>query len=124
MPFGIGDLINQAREIIQDTGMEGDYDGDRHTDTKLIRYLNTAVADSYRLRPDIFFPGVINRNIPSFVVADIAANTEFPIDQTFFSAYVDYVAGYVALGDDEFAQDGRAVSLLNRFSQKLVARGA
>ena len=58
MALGVGDLITQAREIIQDTGMEFDGEGDRHSDAKLIRYLNTALADAYRLRPDLFFPGV------------------------------------------------------------------
>ena len=125
MPLGVGDLILQAREVIQDTGMEFDGEGDRHTDAKLIRYLNTALTDAYRFRPDLFFPGVFDRStLVEFTVADIAANTAWPLDRTYWSPFVDYVAGYVGLGDDEFAQDGRATALLNRFSQKLMAKGA
>lgn len=124
MAFTVKDLIYQARELVQDVGIEFDYTEDRHTDEKLIRYLNTALADAYRLRPDLFFPGVYDRStLPVFTVADIAAATPLGFDDTFFSPFVDYVAGYVGLGDDEFAVDGRAVALLNRFSQKLLAKG-
>lgn len=125
MPLGVRDLIHQAREIVQDTGMADDFVGDRHSDAKLIRYLNTALTDAYRLRPDLFYPGAFDRdNLPEFLVADIAANTVWPIDILYWSPFVDYVAGYVGLGDDEYAQDGRAVALLNRFSQKLMSKGA
>ena len=124
MALGVGDLIHQVREVIQDTGMEFDYDGDRHTDAKLIRYLNTALSDALRLRPDLFYPDVFDRSaLVQFTEADIVANTAWPLDATYWSPFVDYVAGYVGLGDDEFAQDGRAVTLLNRFSQKLMAKG-
>jgi hypothetical protein len=124
MALGIQDLINQARDIVQDTGMESDYSEDRHTNAKLIRYLNSALSDAFRMRPDLFFPNVYDRNIPEMVVDDITNNTPFPVDQTYFTAFAEYVAGYVGLSDDEFAQDGRAATLLNRFSQKLMGKGA
>jgi len=126
MAFTVEDLINQARDIVQDTGMEFDYDDpDRHTNAKMIRFLNTALADCYRIRPDLFFPGVFDRStLPVYTEADIAAQTPFGVDDTYFSAFVDYVAGYIGLADDEFAQDGRAVALLNRFIQKLSSKGA
>ena len=126
MAFTVEDLINQARDIVQDTGMEFDYeDPDRHTDAKMVRFLNTALADAYRIRPDLFFPGVFDRStLPVYTVTDIVNQTPFPIDVTYFSTFVDYVAGYIGLADDEFAQDGRAVALLNRFIQKLTAKGA
>jgi hypothetical protein len=124
MGFTVKDLIYQARDIVQDTGMDGDYDGDRHTDAKLIRFLNTALADAYRMRPDLFFPGVSSRTPPVVTVTDIVNSTPFMVEPVYFSAFVDYVAGYVALGDDEFPENSRAVSLLNRFTQKLMAKGA
>lgn len=124
MSFTIKDLIEQVRDIVQDTGMDGDYVGDRHTDAKLIRFLNTALADAFRLRPDLFFPGVSSRTPPVILEADIVAETPFVVEAPYFSAFVDYVAGYVALGDDEFSENSRATSLLNRFSQKLLAKGA
>jgi hypothetical protein len=125
MAFTVKDVIYQAREIVQDTGMDFDYDGDRHTDAKLIRYFNVALANAYRLRPDLFFPGVFDRGtLPVFDESDIASETPFDVDPTFFSAFPEYVAGYVGLGDDEFAEDGRAAALLNRFVQTLTARGA
>lgn len=124
MAFGVADLILQAREIIQDTGMDFDGRGDRHSDAKLIRILNTALADAYRLRADLFFPNAGDRVVPFYTTTDITNNTLFAVEDPFFSPFVDYVAGYVALGDDEFAENSRAVSLLNRFSQKLLAKGA
>jgi hypothetical protein len=124
MSFTVKDLIYQARDIVQDTGMDGDYDGDRHTDAKLIRFLNTALADAYRMRPDLFFPGVSDRTPPVVTVTDIVNSTPFMVEPVFFSAFVDYVAGYVALGDDEFSENSRASALLSRFSQKLLSKGA
>lgn len=124
MAFTVADVVKQAREFIQDLGMEFDYDGDRHTDAKLIRYLNSALADAYRVRPDLFFPGVHDRVIPGFEVSDIAAETPIGIEDTYFTALADYVAGTVALGDDEFTEGARATALLNRFTQKLQGKGA
>lgn len=125
MPFTVRDVVYQAREIVQDTGMEFDYTEDRHTDDKIIRYLNTAMAEAYRLRPDLFFPGVFDRGtLPVFTAADIVAATPLGVDDTYFSAFVDYVSGYIGLGDDEFAVEGRATALLNRFIQKLTMTGA
>ena len=72
----------------------------------------------------MFFPGVSSRVPPQVTVSDITNDTLFFIEATYFSAFVDYVAGYVALGDDEFSENSRAVSLLNRFSQKLLSKGA
>lgn len=124
MPFTVKDAVHVAREIVQDVGMEFDYDGDRHSDAKLIRCLNMALADMFRVRADLFYPGVHARTPPEFEVADIAAETALPIEATYFSALTDYIAGTVALGDDEFAETARATALLNRFIQKLQARGA
>ncbi len=123
MAFTIKDLVYQAREVVQDLGMDFDYDGDRHTDAKIIRILNTALADAYRLRADLFYPN-LDRATPSFTEADIAAETAWPYEDAYFSSFVDYVAGYIAMGDDEFSQNERAVTLLNRFTQKLTAKGA
>ncbi len=125
MALTVKDLIYQAREVVQDLGMEYDFsDPDRHSDEKLIRYLNTALADCYRLRPDLFFPLAQDRQPVQFTTDDITNSTPWPLEPGYWSAFVDYVAGYVGLGDDEFAQEGRAVTLLNRFSQKLLAKGA
>ena len=126
MSFTLKDLIEEVREVVQDTGMDFDYVGDRHTDKKLVRYLNNAMAAAYRLRPDLFYPNVydVDNNLPTFTEANLSDGTVFPLEKTYFNPFVEYVAGFVGLGDDEFAQDNRATALLNRFVQTLTARGA
>lgn len=118
MPRTIADVITQARQVVQDVG------ADRHTDEKLIGYLNNAMADAFRIRRSLFLPTATFPTPPEYTASDITGATDFPIDDEFYTPFVDYVAGYVGIEDDEFAQDNRAVTLLNRFSQKLLAKGA
>ena len=120
MTWTIRDSIDLARDHVQDV-REGNY---RHSDEKMIRYFNSAISDARRIRPDLFLPTLI---VPPamYTVADLAdPSTEFPIDGMYFTAIAEYIAGTIGLGDDEFAVDGRAVALLNRFTQKLTSRGA
>ena len=114
----ISDALTQAREIVQDV------DGDRHTDAKLVGYLNNAMADARRIRPDLFLPNVSTGTTPFYTVADLATPPAFRIEDIYFTAVVEYIAGFVGLGDDEFAQDNRAGTLLLRYAQKLTAKGA
>lgn len=114
----ISDTITQTRQIIQDEA------GDRHSDDKLVGYLNNALADARRLRPDLFLPDLAGGTTPFYTAADLVADPNFPIEDIYFTAVVEYMAGFVGMGDDEFAQDNRAATLLNRFAQKLTLRGA
>ena len=121
MPRTILDAVTQARQIVQDV------DGDRHSDDKVVGYLNNAVSDARRLRPDLFLPGYLTNPQVLYTSADLVPALpppQFPFDEGFFTATVDYIAGFIGLGDDEFAQDGRAQGLLNRFAQKLIGKGA
>ena len=119
MPRTILDAVTQTRQIVQDV------DGDRHSDDKVVAYLNNAMSDARRLRPDLFLPDYLNNTPVLYTAGDLVGTPpDFPIDEGFFTATVEYMAGFVGLGDDEFAQEGRAVALLNRFTQKLTARGA
>jgi len=119
MPRTILDAVTQARLVVQDV------DGDRHTDETVVAYLNNAITEARRLRPDLFLPGYTANPQTLYTVADLAGTPpDFPIDEGYFVAVVEYIAGFIGLGDDEFAQDNRAASLLNRFTQKLIAKGA
>lgn len=117
MSWLISDAVASIREQLQDT-RAGSY---RYSDVKLLRYLNSAFSDVRRLRPDLLLPTL---DVPAFVEADLLTPTAFPIDGMYYSAIVDYVAGTVSLEEDEFSVDGRASTLLNRFTQKLISRGA
>lgn len=125
MAFTVKDLVHQVRDAIQDKGLSEDYtDPDRHTDAEIIRCANLAIADAFRLRPDLFYGYLVEQDIPSVTTDQIASGIEFPVHGTYFSAFVDHVAGTLSMSDDEFSKDGRAVTLLSRFSAKLVGRGA
>lgn len=117
----ISDVITQAREILQDVIPVGASNEPRHSDEKLIGYLNNALADARRLRPDLFLPD-LSLPTPFFTTAELG--DPFPIQDIYFTAVVEYIAGFTGMGDDEFAQDGRAATLLNRFTQKLTMKGA
>lgn len=119
MPRTILDAVTQARQVVQDDV------GDRHDDEKVVGYLNNAISDARRLRPDLFLPDYLTNPPTLYTVSDLAGTPpDFPIDEGYFTAVVEYIAGFIGLGDDEFAQDARAASLLNRFTQKLTSRGA
>lgn len=124
MAWTIADAVLQARQIVQDTREES-Y---RHSDAKLIGYFNSALADTRKLRPDIFLASGESDSlwdpIPIYTESDITNLTLFPLDQQYFTAVVDYIAGYVGMEDDEYAVDGRAAALINRFTQRLIAKGA
>ena len=113
----ISDVITQTRELIQDT--QEPY---RRPDSALIGYLNNAFQEVKRLRPDLLLSQ--NFAIPTVTEADITAGTSFPISDMYFAATVEYVAGFAEMSNDEFALDGRAIALLNRFGQKLMGVGA
>ena len=119
----ITQAIDQVREIIQDS-----HDPYRHPTEKLIQYFNDAILDAWRLRTDLF---VVTSNRAStwveptmYTATDYTDGTLFPLPSQYFTATIDYVAGMIGRGDDEFAVDGRAVVLMNRYSQKLIGKGA
>lgn len=115
----IADAITQARQLIQDSR-----DPYRNSDSKLIGYFNSAVMSAYNLRPDLFLvpdtTGATWNELTLYTSNDIADGTGFPVSSQYFPAFVEYVAGYVGAGDDEFVLDGRAALLLSRFTQKII----
>jgi len=114
----VADLISEARSLLQDT--DTPY---RYSDSDLIAYLNTAMPEARRKRPDLFVT-YWGGDSPSFTVADITAATDFPLDEMYYMPFVYFVVGMAELRDDEFAVDNRAVSLLNAFTGKLITGAA
>lgn len=119
----IADAITQSRQIIQDVRVPY-----RNSDSKLVGYFNNAILDAFNLRPDLFLvPGTTGATWVDptlYSETDISGGTEFPIPIQYFAAFVEYVAGYVGTGDDEFVLDQRAGILLTRFTQKLKVGNA
>ena len=113
----VADLLRRVREVLQDQ----DQDNYRYATTSIVAYLNDAVFEARRLRPDLFqyrfeddVPQVDENPATDYSTVDM------PLPDQYFSACVDFCAGRVELRDDEFATDGRAMTFVNSFSQKLM----
>lgn len=125
MSKSIDDCLREARSIINDEDAPF-----RYTDASLLRILNTALREVYSLRPDAFVgnfqSGVLSANdATDYVEADLlqSPETAFPIDdRLFYSPVVLYVAGKAELSDDEFANDGRAMTILQAFRNNLTSK--
>lgn len=112
----IADAVTQVRDIVQDSKLPY-----RNSDTIIFQYLNSALSDVHRHRPDLFI-GALDEAFTLYTEADI--DEPFPIDHTYFTAIVDFIVGMIAMRDDEFVADGRAEIVLNRFIAKLKGKVA
>lgn len=107
----IGDIVTQATEILVDT------DGDRYTPTQLVELVNDAIRDIRRVRPDAFI-GNYGDPLPAYTIADL--DEDWPLDDQFVTAVIDYVAARASYRDDEFVEDARAITLNREFIRKLT----
>ena len=132
----IDDVQTEVREILND--QQSPY---RYSDNWLIQVLNTALREVYRLRPDAyiggFTTGVLSANlVNTYSVNDLqvingTANptppspaTPFPIDdRLFFGPVVFYICGRIEINDDEFADNNRAMTLMQAFRAQLTGEG-
>lgn len=109
----IADLLNDARYVLQDSTVPY-----RHTDDRMVKTLNSALREAFRLRPDLFLSaGFV---IPEYTTADLTSPPSFPLEEQWYTAFVDFIVGYIELSDDEFTIDGRAVAMLNMFKKQLT----
>lgn len=129
-------LITEARELLQDTRTEY-----RYTDAVLLNKLNRALQELGRLRPDAFTDRFNDETgdilVPEVVVddatpdsdpdvldatedAEVALSSTIDWPMMFYPAVVAYVTGAAELIDDEFTDDGRAVTLMASFKQGVV----
>lgn len=118
----INDLVNEARDAVNDSAVPY-----RSDNAQVLRHVNTALREVYRVRPDAWIgyqnTGVLtSTDIPTYVETDLEADPleDFPIDdRLFFNACVFFVAGRLELADDEFTEDSRARTLLGAFVQMI-----
>lgn len=104
-------IVDEARTHVQDIRPEG-Y---RYPDTDFILYANSALNEIRRLRPD-FFVGTFGDAMPIIT----AIGDDWPLESQTELPVVYFMAGSAMLRDDEFANDGRAVSMLKTFRQLLT----
>jgi hypothetical protein len=109
----VGQYIAAARGLIQD--QVPPY---RYPTNDLALYVAEALAETRRVRPDLFF-GASRADLPVYTVDSVA--TVVPIPDNLFSAVTNYVAGRAEMRDDTFATDGRAMTLIGAFGVALTA---
>ena len=92
----------------------------RCDDAVLVRFLNQALLEVKRLRPDLYISsgGVVT----TYTTGDLDT-VNFPIDETYVMPVVEFIVGMVEMTDDEFAVDSRAVAFLTVFRQALLGDG-
>lgn len=132
----IDDIQLEVRQVLNDQQVPY-----RYNDRWLIQILNTALREVYRLRPDAyrgnFTSGVLSSNpVNTYSTSDLqvidgAANqtppspaTPFPLDdRLFYGPVVFYVIGRMEIEDDEFADNNRAMTLMQAFRAQLIGVG-
>jgi hypothetical protein len=109
-------LLDEAREILQDT----DSDGYRYSDTILLNTLNRGLQELGRIRPDAYWITFDTEDIqiPELATGDLG--TTFPISMQFFAPLVSFVCAWCEVLDDEFTVDGRAGMLLQSFKSQVL----
>lgn len=112
----LNDVVFKARRLLQDERAPH-----RHSDEELVGYVNGAMSEVRRLRPDLLLPSLATYTQERLQVDDLDA--ALPIEDSYFVSVVDYVVGYASMQDDEFANDGRAAAMLARFTTRLVGKG-
>lgn len=81
----------------------------------MIRFINDAIVEARSVRPDLFVGGYLSATPQVTVVGNA-----IPLPDQFFVSLVYYITGRAELRDDEFAVDGRAMTLAGAFKSKLI----
>jgi hypothetical protein len=113
----VGVLIAEARQLLNDeipiSGLP------RYADAELVAALNDGLLQVRTKRPDAWISYGLRKTLPVYALpAD--ANTQFPIEDQFYSPLLFYVVGRSELTEDTFADDGRAVTLMSKFTSMLL----
>lgn len=112
-------IFTQVRHILQDS-----VEPYRNSKALLVSTLNLALADVWRVRPDLFF-GRYASGAPEFDVTapDTVETEDFPLHVQWASPVISFMAGWIELSDDEFTTDGRSAILQQRFITTLTVGG-
>lgn len=100
-------IIDDARVLLNDQTVEGQVT--RYTEAQLLTYAQQALYEARRIRPDLFLSNLTN-DFPTYT-----GSSTVPIPQQYTVPLVDYVAARAEMRDDEFAVDGRAAGLYQKF---------
>jgi len=113
----VGGLITEARQLLNDeTPISG---SSRFPDADLVAALNDAVSQVRVKRPDAFLAFGLRKAVPVYALPTDNA-TVFPFDDMFYTPLLFYVVGRSELTEDTFSDDGRAVTLMSKFTAQLL----
>ena len=113
----IGTLVMEARGLLNDTvPISG---SPRFSDGDLMDAFNDALLQVRVKRPDAFLGYGLRTPLLFYQLPD-DQDTPLPIDDMFYVPIVFYVVGRSELVEDTFADDGRAITLANKFVSQLL----
>lgn len=104
----VDSVVAAARTELQDTRTPY-----RYSDADLISYLNMAMLEARRLRPDLFLGRMLT-------YSTLSTGQPLNFEPMFRPSLVYYVSGRAYLRDDEATTDSRAAVLLNKFVAQLL----
>lgn len=111
----VSDAISAARIILKDALAA------RYSDEDLAHYASEGVAAMYRIRPDLMVGGYTER--PVYTAASLSTPLPPAIADEYMEPLARFIAGHAELRDDQFSQDGRAVTLLQMMRAALLTPG-
>jgi hypothetical protein len=112
------DLIGEVRTLLQDKlvtsgGML------RYSDDELFEGINGFMWEVRVKRPDLFLGIGLRKPLPRYSAAQ-DMQVAFPLDMSVYDAFVYYLAGRQEIREDTWANDGRAVTLMNKGISQLL----
>lgn len=113
----IGSVLTEARTLLQDK--DNTNPAYRYSDAELMEAFNGAMAEVKLKRPDLFL-GLfdLRATLPLYLTTDMAL--VFPLPEIYYNAVIYYVVGRSSLRDDTYADDSRAVTMMNKFTSQLL----
>lgn len=114
-----GDVILDSRTLVQDK-LPTSGSALRYSDDEMFESINGFMLEVRTKRPDLFLPMGMRRALPRYAAA-VDMNTPFPLDLSVYEAFVYYLVGRAELREDTWADDGRAVTLMNKSVSQLLS---
>ena len=102
-------VIDRVQQLLNDAR------GVRYPPEQLRAHIVDAIVEARSVRPDLFVDEYTVPLPDTLLQGDV-----LPLPDQFFASVCMYVAGMAELRDDEFAVDGRAMTLQQMFARKLT----
>ena len=106
-------IMDDARVLLNDVKLDVDT-VTRYSEAQLLLYAQQALYEARRVRPDLFLSNLTG-DFPAYATTDNA-----PIPEAYVVPLIDYVISRAEMRDDEFAVDGRAATLFQKFKSGLM----